>query len=292
MAGSRRDREVDLGRQVERAIQELRLASDMLRTAAENLTLLNRGARPHLLAAAERLDGAAAALGSELHAGLDPGGVTILARYGRKAVYGIGGILFMLAGGVAEGAGQQAYDSIVRQQDQLTELLTGVERSATALEHEPADTGGLEPSTPAKDIIIIGDDTFAFGVDAAAEILGLTPRQVDYWMRTDLVTQSVHGAGRAFFSQSDLTKMAVVKYLLDDGIKLETIRTIMPKIETAVDDGVTLYLDPQHGAYLDPTDIGALDMPGITRELDLDAVRRELDREIEAFQDRVAGNEE
>jgi DNA-binding transcriptional MerR regulator len=62
----------------------------------------------------------------------------------------------------------------------------------------------------------------------AAEIVGITYRQLDYWARTDLVRPSLadaKGSGsRRLYSYRDLLELKVVKNLLDAGIKLESVR--------------------------------------------------------------------
>lgn len=68
----------------------------------------------------------------------------------------------------------------------------------------------------------------AFSGRRAAEIVGITYRQLDYWARTDLVRPSLadaRGSGsRRQYSYRDLLELKVVKNLLDAGIKLESVR--------------------------------------------------------------------
>lgn len=58
----------------------------------------------------------------------------------------------------------------------------------------------------------------------AADIVGITYRQLDYWARTDLVRPAVadvHGTGsRRRYSYRKLIELKLVKTLLDHGIKL------------------------------------------------------------------------
>ena len=62
----------------------------------------------------------------------------------------------------------------------------------------------------------------------AADIVGITYRQLDYWARTDLIRPSLadaRGSGsRRRYSYRDLLELKLVKTLLDDGIRLESIR--------------------------------------------------------------------
>jgi DNA-binding transcriptional MerR regulator len=62
----------------------------------------------------------------------------------------------------------------------------------------------------------------------AAEIVGISYRQLDYWARTDLVRPSVADAAgsgsRRAYSYGDLLELKVIKSMLDAGIKLESVR--------------------------------------------------------------------
>lgn len=64
----------------------------------------------------------------------------------------------------------------------------------------------------------------------AAEIVGISYRQLDYWARTDLVRPSVTDAAgsgsRRRYGYRDLLELKTVKTLLDNGIKLESVRTV------------------------------------------------------------------
>jgi len=68
----------------------------------------------------------------------------------------------------------------------------------------------------------------SFSGKKAADIVGISYRQLDYWARTDLIRPSVadaKGSGsRRRYSYRDLLELKLVKTLLDDGIKLESIR--------------------------------------------------------------------
>ena len=68
----------------------------------------------------------------------------------------------------------------------------------------------------------------SFSGKRAADIVGISYRQLDYWARTDLIRPSVadaKGSGsRRRYSYRDLLELKLVKTLLDDGIKLESIR--------------------------------------------------------------------
>lgn len=64
----------------------------------------------------------------------------------------------------------------------------------------------------------------------AAEVVGITYRQLDYWTRTDLVHPSLAeatGSGsRRRYSYRDLLELKVIKNLLDAGIRLESVREV------------------------------------------------------------------
>jgi DNA-binding transcriptional MerR regulator len=71
-------------------------------------------------------------------------------------------------------------------------------------------------------------EDLGFSGKRAAEIVGISYRQLDYWARTDLVRPSLaeaQGSGsRRRYSYRDLLELKVVKTLLDAGIRLESIR--------------------------------------------------------------------
>ena len=68
----------------------------------------------------------------------------------------------------------------------------------------------------------------SFSGKKAADVVGISYRQLDYWARTNLIRPSLadaKGSGsRRRYSYRDLIELKLVKTLLDDGIKLESIR--------------------------------------------------------------------
>ena len=76
----------------------------------------------------------------------------------------------------------------------------------------------------------------------AAEIVGITYRQLDYWARTNLVRPSVTDAAgsgsRRQYSYRDLLELKVIKTLLDAGIKLESVRTIFEYLREQLGEDV------------------------------------------------------
>ena len=71
-------------------------------------------------------------------------------------------------------------------------------------------------------------DDEGFSGKAAAEIVGITYRQLDYWARTDLIRPELadaKGSGtRRRYSYRNLLELKLVKTMLDSGIKLESVR--------------------------------------------------------------------
>jgi DNA-binding transcriptional MerR regulator len=68
----------------------------------------------------------------------------------------------------------------------------------------------------------------SFSGKKAADVVGISYRQLDYWARTDLIRPSLadaKGSGsRRRYSYRDLLELKLVKTLLEAGIKLESIR--------------------------------------------------------------------
>ncbi len=81
-----------------------------------------------------------------------------------------------------------------------------------------------------------------FSGKKAAEIVGITYRQIDYWARTDLIrTSSCDAAGsgsRRIYSYRDLLELRVIKTLLDAGIKLESVRDVFKYLRNHVESEI------------------------------------------------------
>jgi DNA-binding transcriptional MerR regulator len=77
----------------------------------------------------------------------------------------------------------------------------------------------------------------------AAQIVGITYRQLDYWARTDLVRPSLadaSGSGtRRRYSYRDLLELRMIKNLLDAGIRLEMVREVFAYVRNYVDEDIT-----------------------------------------------------
>ena len=72
------------------------------------------------------------------------------------------------------------------------------------------------------------DPEQGFSGRRAAEVVGISYRQLDYWARTDLIRPTLADAAgsgsRRLYSYRDLLELKVVKNLLDAGIRLESVR--------------------------------------------------------------------
>jgi DNA-binding transcriptional MerR regulator len=81
-----------------------------------------------------------------------------------------------------------------------------------------------------------------FSGKRAAEIVGISYRQLDYWARTDLIRPSVADAAgsgsRRTYSYRDLLELKVVKSLLDSGIKLELVRKVFAYLRDQLGEDV------------------------------------------------------
>ena len=77
----------------------------------------------------------------------------------------------------------------------------------------------------------------------AAEIVGISYRQLDYWARTDLVRPSLadaQGSGsRRLYSYRNLLELKAIKTLLDAGIKLESVREVFRYLRDTLGEDVT-----------------------------------------------------
>jgi DNA-binding transcriptional MerR regulator len=82
--------------------------------------------------------------------------------------------------------------------------------------------------------------TEGFSGREAADIVGITYRQLDYWARTDLIRPSLadaKGSGsRRRYSYQNLVELKMIKTLLDAGQKLERVREAFHYIRELGDD--------------------------------------------------------
>ena len=79
----------------------------------------------------------------------------------------------------------------------------------------------------------------SFSGSQAAQIAGITYRQLDYWARTNLIRPSLSDAkgsgSRRSYEYRDLLELKVIKQLLDAGIKLESVREVFNYLRSHVD---------------------------------------------------------
>jgi DNA-binding transcriptional MerR regulator len=82
-----------------------------------------------------------------------------------------------------------------------------------------------------------------FSGKQAAEVVGITYRQLDYWARTDLVRPALadaQGSGsRRLYSYRNLLELKAIKTLLDAGIKLESVREVFRYLRDNLGEDVT-----------------------------------------------------
>lgn len=85
--------------------------------------------------------------------------------------------------------------------------------------------------------------TDGFSGREAADIVGITYRQLDYWARTDLIRPSLadaKGSGsRRRYSYRDLLELKMIKSLLDAGQRLERVRAAFAYLREQVGEEVT-----------------------------------------------------
>jgi len=82
--------------------------------------------------------------------------------------------------------------------------------------------------------------TEGFSGREAADIVGITYRQLDYWARTDLIRPSLadaKGSGsRRRYSYKDLIELRMIKTLLDAGQRLDRVRAAFDYLRDLGDD--------------------------------------------------------
>lgn len=65
----------------------------------------------------------------------------------------------------------------------------------------------------------------------AAQIVGITYRQLDYWARTDLIRPTLADAtgsgSRRLYSRADLMVLLLIRTLIDGGARLERVRELI-----------------------------------------------------------------
>jgi DNA-binding transcriptional MerR regulator len=131
----------------------------------------------------------------------------------------------------------------------------------------------------------------------AAQIVGISYRQLDYWARTDLIRPSgsdAAGSGsRRQYTYRDLLELKVIKKLIDAGIRLESVRDVFAYLRNHVDTDISaahIVIEGSSVILCDGEEL--IDIlrggQGVLNILPLSGVRDEVDREIvslEATQD-------
>ena len=132
-----------------------------------------------------------------------------------------------------------------------------------------------------------------FSGKRAAEIVGITYRQLDYWARTDLIRPSLADAAgsgsRRKYSYRNLLELKLIKTLLDAGIRLESVRTAFHYLRENLGEDITSARLVISGtsAVLVRDNAELIDVvnrtqgQGVLNLLALDDVKSELDEAIE-----------
>jgi DNA-binding transcriptional MerR regulator len=133
-----------------------------------------------------------------------------------------------------------------------------------------------------------------FSGKRAAEIVGITYRQLDYWARTDLIRPSLADAGgsgtRRRYSYKDLLELKVIKRLLDAGIKLESIREAFEYLRERLGEDVAsahLVIDGTSAVLVRGNElidvVNRYQGQGVLNLLPMDGVIEELDTAVQMF---------
>ncbi len=139
-----------------------------------------------------------------------------------------------------------------------------------------------------------------FSGKKAAEVVGITYRQLDYWARTDLIRPSLADAAgsgtRRKYSYKDLLELKVIKRLLDAGIKLESIRDAFDYLREQLGEDVAsahLVISGssavlvREGELVDV--VNRYQGQGVLNLLPMDGVLEELDAAVATFEPTLEG---
>ena len=138
----------------------------------------------------------------------------------------------------------------------------------------------------------------AYSGKKAADIVGISYRQLDYWARTDLIRPTLadaKGSGsRRQYAYGDLLELRIVKQLLDAGLKLENVRHVFDELRRLVGDqiaaanlvidGSSVALALDDGELLDLVKQGQ----GVLNVMNLGQCQADLDARIV----RIGGDDE
>ena len=123
----------------------------------------------------------------------------------------------------------------------------------------------------------------------AAQIVGITYRQLDYWARTDLVRPSLSDASgsgsRRQYSYRDLLELKIIKNLLGAGLRLESVREVCDYLRSQVTDDIPsahLVIEGSQVLLCDGDQL--IDVvrrgQGVLNVLPLESVRGEIDQTL------------
>lgn len=134
----------------------------------------------------------------------------------------------------------------------------------------------------------------------AADIVGISYRQLDYWARTDLIRPSAadaSGSGtRRRYAYKDLLELKVIKKMLDSGIKLTSVRDVFAYMREHVDTEIAaahIVIDGSSVVLCDGDNL--IDVlrhgQGMLNVLPLSGVKDEVDRRIISLEALAAATE-
>jgi DNA-binding transcriptional MerR regulator len=135
-----------------------------------------------------------------------------------------------------------------------------------------------------------------FSGKSAAEVVGITYRQLDYWARTNLIRPTAADAtgsgSRRRYTYKDLLELKVVKRLLDSGIKLTNVRDVFAYMREHLDTEISsahIVIDGSSVVFCDGENL--IDVlrhgQGVLNVLPLAGVKDEVDRRIILLEDRT-----
>lgn len=128
-----------------------------------------------------------------------------------------------------------------------------------------------------------------FSGTRAAQIVGISYRQLDYWARTDLIrpsaTDAAGSGSRRKYTYRDLLELKVIKNLLDAGIRLESVRDVFAYLRNHVDSDISaahIVINGNSVILCDGEEL--IDVlrggQGVLNVLPLAGVRDEVDKQI------------
>lgn len=271
---------------IEEASRQFLLTAGEIRQVAKNLPRRASGHALHLESLAFRLEGIAGQLGHEVMLVPLPGFVRLLTVAGRAVSHLALTSLVVVGTGFLEEAGSDQY-----------------RRSVEVAERSIASASELEGLLDVDDLASDSDwaaenDEVSHEVAArprffsgvrAAQLAGISYRQLDYWARSDLVRPSadVSQDGRYPYSYLDILLLSTVKTMLDAGVRLESVRTTFEKLREQPDHlmhSPCLIVSGSEIIFASRDELVDVlrNGQGVLNVVDLDSVRSELDERVGA----------